>query len=396
MNREETAYLDGMKGCACIIVFIMHFVGTFYPAVFNGAVFTSHLPNGFDASLTQTPALSLINGRLMVGVFMVISGMIMTMQVMKNSDERKLSEIVFKRYFRFAFVLLAFCLIVFLMKKLGMFFAKECAEITGARGTLGMYAGDYSLKDCFTHAFYYILFKKSTAFSLAFWCLNDMLIGSYISILLGLAAKYLNKYALIIFAALYVILAYNNYWFSTFVLGSIIGYVFIHRDEFYSPKYRLLYDIGGTVLFIAGMMIGAYPWRIEPTNFYADLGALLPDGMNKANFFEMFGGAMIVSGISMSRIRSVFRTKPMLFLGKMSFSIYLLHVPLLYSLGCRMMMLLNDMGVSYILSTVLIFAVLTAVLIALSYVFSRYIETFCGKMVSKFLSLFAAERSTEK
>lgn len=388
-KNQDTLYLNGIKGIACLIVFIMHFVQTFYPAVFNGTVFLPHLPNDLDAKIIQTPLMSLINGRLMVGVFMVISGMIITIQVMKNNDEKKLSEIIFKRYFRFTFVLFFFCLLIFVMKKLGLFFAPECVEITGARGTLGIYANDFSLQDCFKHAFFLIPFKKNTAFSLAFWCIKDMLIGSYISILLGIAAKNLNKYSLILFAVLYIMFAYNNFWFSTFVLGSIIGYVYIHKEEFYDPGKVKVYDAAGVILFIAGMVIGTYPWRIQPTNFYASLGALIPEGMDKAVFFEIFGGFMIVCGLSMSRIRFLFCTKPMLFLGKLSFSIYLLHVPVLYSLGCWMMIMLNKANADYILSTILIFAAVLTAVLAVSYVFNRYVETFCSKLMIKLWQVFS-------
>ena len=387
-NKNDTLYLNGIKGVACIIVFLMHFINTFYPAVFNGEIFSPHLPNNFDATLLQSPFLSLINGRIMVGVFMVISGMVLTIQVIKNTSESKLTEIVFKRYFRFTFVLFAFCLIVFFMSKAGLFFATECCEITDARGTKFFYTTEFSFLDVFEHTFYLIPFKKSTVFSLAFWCIKDMLIGSFVSILLGLSAKRAKKGILVLFVVLYIMFAYNNFWFSSFVLGSVLGYIYVNKENFYKEKYKLVYDILGVTIFVLGMIIGAYPWRMEPTNFYSTLGSFIPENIIKADFFEMFGAFLIVSGISMSRMRFLFSKKPMLFLGKISFSVFLLHVPVIYSIGCWSMVKLDSINVEYILSTVIVFILTVLITIISSCLFNRFIANFCNNLIQKFLCLF--------
>ena len=385
-NHEKTLYLNGIKGMACIIVFIMHFIITFYPAVFNGPVFSAHLPGSIDAIITQTPLMSLINGRIMVGVFMVISGMILTLQVMKCTDRKRLAQIVTKRYFRFTLVLFFFCLFVFILRSCDLFLAEELVEITDARGTKGVYSKELSFLDVFTHAFYFVPFKKDTTFSIAFWCIRDMIIGSFISILCGMAAHNSRKRIIFIFFLLYGLLAYMNEWSSAYVLGSILAYVFFHKDEFPKFKNRLVYDIAGVVLFLIGMTIGTYPWRIEPTNFYAALGAWLPQGMNKATFFEILGGFLIVSGISMSNVRRIFDTRLMQFLGKISFSVYLLHVPIIYSVGAGAMIFLQGVKPTYIRNTILVFVVVTAITIVLSWLFNKYVERFCTFLLNKIIS----------
>lgn len=145
-GNVSTSYLNGIKGVACLIVALMHFINTFYPAVFNGeGVFASHLPWAIDAHITQTPLMSLINGRLMVGVFMVISGMVITMQVMRCSDRRKLAQIVSKRYFRFTITLFFFCALVFILRSLDLFYAEKLVEITDARGQKGVYSQELNI-----------------------------------------------------------------------------------------------------------------------------------------------------------------------------------------------------------------------------------------------------------
>lgn len=391
MQNKDTLYLNGMKGTACIIVFLMHFVNAFYPAVFNGeGLFASHFLWDLDAKITQTPLMSLINGRLMVGVFMVISGMVITLQVMRCTDRQKLASIVFKRYFRFTFVLLIFCTIVFILRSANLFFAEECAAITDARGSKGFYAQEFRFIDIFTHAFYFIPFTKSTAFSLAFWCIKDMLIGSFVSILLGLVAHNARKRILIVFFIFYAVLAYRNCWFSAYVLGSILAFIYMQYpllfDDSANIPSRLAFDVSGIVFFLIGMAIGTYPWRIQPTNFYANLGALLPESVNKADFYEVLGGFLIVAGLSISSIHFIFDTKIFKFLGKISFSVFLIHVPVIYSVGAGLMIFLYNLNGKYIVNTVIVFAVVTSLTIVLSYLFNKYAETFCTKLLNKLIS----------
>ncbi len=386
-GNVSTSYLNGIKGIACLIVALMHFINAFYPAVFNEeGVFASHLPWALDAHITQTPLMSLINGRLMVGVFMVISGMVITMQVMRCSDRRKLAQIVSKRYFRFTLTLFFFCALVFILRSLNLFYAEKLVEITDARGQKGVYSQELNILDTFTYAFFRIPFQKNTVFSLAFWCIRDMIVGSFVAVLCGIAAQNSRKRILLLAFMLYSVLAYQNQWISAYVLGSILAYVFVHKDEFPKFRNRLVYDIAGVVIFLIGMTIGTYPWRVVPTNFYAALGALLPQNMVKTDFFEILGGFLIVSGISMSSVRRVFDTRPMQFLGKISFSVYLLHIPVIFSVGAGAMILLQGWNDAYNKNTVVVFVVVAAFTIVLSWLYNKYVERFCAFILNKLLA----------
>ena len=76
----------------------------------------------------------------------------------------------------------------------------------------------------------------------------------------------------------------------------------------------------------------------------------------------------------------------MQFLGKISFSVYLLHVPIIYSVGAGAMIFLQGVKPTYIRNTILVFVVVTAITIVLSWLFNKYVERFCTFLLNKIIS----------
>jgi len=71
---HPTSYLDGLRGVAAFIVFIDHFIVHWYENIKNG-----YLATPKDAYLIQLPFLRLLySGRASVGVFFVISGFVLS------------------------------------------------------------------------------------------------------------------------------------------------------------------------------------------------------------------------------------------------------------------------------------------------------------------------------
>lgn len=64
VHIERIADLDGLKGIACIMVFLHHFCLAFFPAIHYGNEVPSYL-NGFDMFLSQSPFSVLLNGNFL-------------------------------------------------------------------------------------------------------------------------------------------------------------------------------------------------------------------------------------------------------------------------------------------------------------------------------------------
>lgn len=93
-----------------------------------------------------------------------------------------------------------------------------------------------------------------------------------------------------------------------------------------------------------------------------------------------------MSGISMSSVRRVFDTRPLQFLGKISFSVYLLHIPVIFSVGAGAMILLQGWHDAYNKNTAVVFVMVAAFTIVLSWLYNKYVERFCAFILNKLLA----------
>ena len=55
MKQERIDWMDGLKGLACIIIVIHHFILGYYPAAYLGAGGYSHCVSGADIRFAQSP-----------------------------------------------------------------------------------------------------------------------------------------------------------------------------------------------------------------------------------------------------------------------------------------------------------------------------------------------------
>jgi len=91
--------------------------------------------------------------------------------------------------------------------------------------------------------------------------------------------------------------------------------------------------------------------------------------------------------------RSLLELKPFLYLGRVSYSLYLLQMIVLICLAPRFMSCLNQLGVtSPILLQVLMLLLVTGVCLALADISERWIEAPCVRL-GRWLSLKLEERS---
>src|SRR5205085_4211701 len=107
-------------------------------------------------------------------------------------------------------------------------------------------------------------------------------------------------------------------------------------------------------------------------------GTIYSDAINpiheKLYYFFTFpvkalGLTLLVNNFS--SFRKLFSIKPLLFMGKISFSFYLLHLPIMFSLGIYLYMFA---GLNSPNKLLIIFSVLFIVNIVLSYLFMKYID----------------------
>ncbi|NLG04362.1 MAG: acyltransferase family protein, partial [Clostridia bacterium] len=253
--KQHISYIDGIRGCACIMVFINHFLMAFFPASYLGADAVSHSNAGIDIWYSQSALSSLTNGNFWVCVFFIVSAFVISLKIMnttKNNPEKLsgvISNSLIKRYPRLCFPVFAVCVLIFLCSRLGFFYNNIAAAITGSSLMTGRYATPLSLSELLSCGFIKIWFLKDETFSNSFWMLSTLFFGGLLSTVLSLMVQKKNRLILLIYLFFGLICIALSSLYLTFVIGTALAYLFVFHNEFIEQiKGRFSLQIAAWIL----------------------------------------------------------------------------------------------------------------------------------------------------
>ena len=115
-KRHPTEYLDGVRGLASFIVFLLHWTHIQYPGINSG------YGTGDNTSIWQLPMIRLLySGAAMVSIFFVVSGHVLTRRFVQHVHQHEyeslfasLTSLAFRRAIRLFLPSLISCLLVYI------------------------------------------------------------------------------------------------------------------------------------------------------------------------------------------------------------------------------------------------------------------------------------------
>ena len=376
---ERITWIDGLKGLACIGVFLHHFLLGFYPGVFEGTGAASHTAGNLESWFGSSPFSALVCGEYMVCIFCLLSGLVISYQMQRMNDQGKVSDFLIKRYPKLALPLFGVSIIVWLMLKFHLFTNTGIALLTKSTWLGNYYQSTQTFSDVIICSFLLVWFVMDNRFSNAFWMLKTLFIGSVISALLGQMAWKKNKKMYFV----YGIAAGIAFWFDNmyllFVMGTILSFTMIKNQEI---KRGTWYKVAGWVLLVLGLYLGGYPTRMAPEGIYALIGRIFAD-RQAALTVHMFAAFFTVSGVyCLDILQKLLDTKFCRFMGKICYSFFLVHIPVLFSFSTWIFGLMLNGTNQYLLSATV--ALITGFLltVGVSFVFNRYVEQNCYRAVN--------------
>jgi len=357
---------ESIRGLACLAVVFSHLAMSFFPYLHHFDVnettnlawvyFVHHSPLGF-----------LYSGDAAVFVFFVLSGFVLSFAILRRPEQfnQKIKIMMIKRYPRLMIPALTSCLIIWIVFR----FIHIDSSLVGA--WLQAFATQkISLKEALYEGTIGAFLFSDSDINWVLWTMTIELMGSFALFFL----LYLYQYKRSVFwlgSILISSLAY--YWrgqgfcfgISSFIIGI---YIYLYGQPLKNIPAIIIFTIG---LYFAGAHNTsiAYTW----------LHHLL--GENTYNYCNFLAGILIVYSVLMSPMLSKGLDHPLLiWLGKLSFSIYLLHLLMLYLICIPLFNLFYYWHWNYSLAVIIsaISAVLMTLLIANFY--SRYVDQFAIKV----------------
>jgi len=373
---KKIEYLEGLRGTAALVVFFTHFLQLFYPAMIYDDISLS--PSSIENMLSKSIFNVFYNGSLAVSIFFVLSGYVLSIKFLKNNDYEVLYSSAARRYFRLGIPSAFSILIGFILLKGNMFYYGEIVDQTNGYFN-NHYSSDSSIFEMIKQflGMYFISFSKESSLNPVLWTMKYELLGSFFIFALmaifsvfGKRLYVITSYVLIIL----VLFSLNYGYFGAFVLGLLIS-------EIENSKYKGIFRESkwSYLILLTGIYFGSYPYLNIDGSIYGILSYLPFNSV----FYHVVGAFLIiVSFQKLKTLQEIFSKQVFVFLGKISFSLYLLHYMLLFSFSSW---LFNELSknYSYNTSSLITFLLSTILLFIVSTLMFKYIDVQSVKISSK-------------
>ena len=238
ISGNRIGWINGLKGLACICVFVHHFTLIYFPAAYNGPRDVTHFWN-VDTFLSDCPFNFVLNGNFWVFVFILISGYVIFRKV-RYINEGELGIFIIQRYLKLFVPVFFIETIIFILCKL------RCYPY------LQDIIGTYSILDLLFSAWYKVPILSDNVFVGAFGMLKYIFLGTFIAMTLAMIESELKSPSLfcVIVSVIFLFLFVAQQWFyCAIVLGSFV--CFMNEN-----KLLIRNKIVNILLFILGLLGG--------------------------------------------------------------------------------------------------------------------------------------------
>lgn len=356
-NHDMSA--DGLRGLASLNVAINHFVAAFFPSLlyFNyPTIFTKNNNPGTLDDVLQFPLVSLFyNGHFAVLVFFALSGYVLSIPYW-NGEEIKIKRRLWARYLRLnipiAFsIILSYCLF-----KFGCYKNIDAAALSGSTWLEGYFKptsiwGVLAIKS----VIYDAIFNGENILNPPLWTLKIEFIGSiFLLLYYSIKPPKYDTALLVVFSFfLYCFYKEDAVYYITILAGGWLGGV------------RIKHPVVLSVLFFFGLYFGSFVFDNKLFNWLPDVKIF-----DNKSFYNAIGACLLVMSIINGFAKKLFLLPIVQFLGRISFSLYLLHFLVLCSLASGLYVFLPRDGLSIALN----FALYLSVSMVIAMLFTKYID----------------------
>ncbi|WP_284355711.1 acyltransferase family protein [Pseudomonas putida] len=354
--NERYSHLDGLRGLAALVVVFCHFVQLYLPAAFFRAA-----PDHFGESLISASPLNLIfNGNFAVAIFFVLSGFVLAAPFFNKNSSTWYLKAAIKRYPRLAIPALASTLIPCLIY---ISFGSNFAATTELSGYTKKeyFSGFDSITTAVWQGLIGTFLFAEQDYNRVLWTIRTELIGSFgVFALLPILGRYRAR--IIAYAALVVIL--KDSYLLGFVLGTLAADLVI--------GYRVsLSRTTSIIALTAGLYLGAFPYVGQELLIWRPISSI--PLKNLFVISHITGAFLCIIALSgLPSLQRALTTKTCAFLGRISYSMYLIHFTLIGFLGSFIIISLSPLG--YGTSLIVAMTLLLPITVGASYLFTRFID----------------------
>ncbi len=368
-THGKIGYLEGIRGLAALLVFFHHFGLAFYPAYYTFGIEASHL-NGLELTYGQSVFSVFSNGNFCVFVFFVLSGFVLSRSYFHTNAFSTIVSGAQRRFIRLYIPIAVTIILSFLLLESGLYFNVPAGVITHSEWWLSSF---WRFSDVPTHLvgslLYGVMFTGDSLFDTT---LSSMSIEFYGSLMvfafLALSHNTRNRSAMLFFLFLYCCFT-DHLYTATFVFGISLNYIEQRRTSMSKGTATIL----ATVLAFLGLLLGSFPSNGAIAGTFYERVPL--EFLNVVHgWLHAIGAFFLVAAFVLSSVlQRLISLRVFIFLGYISFSLYLLHPLLIGSFSCYLFLRLSE-SMAYNNAVALVFILTLALCIPLSWLMTKFVD----------------------
>lgn len=379
--------VEGLRGLACLAVLLSHLSLIFYPYLHGQK--SALIKTNLDGFIGSYPIVFFYAGTSAVFVFFCLSGYILTYACAKNENVLESStKMILARYFRLTLPVFASVIICYIVIKYIPNNTSGLPWISSWGHSVTEHDG---LMDAIYNGLISSVFLADNKYNWIVWTMQIELLGSYL-LLCALPVISKLKHCALICIAISIIFILcqptkTGISYAAFFLGSSIYW---------------FKDLKNKYLSITILLIGIYLAGFKEINhWYSWLNEILyidlPGGKNTTYYFvPLLSGFLLVWVVVKSPvINFVTESRFAALLGNLSFSAYLIQIPVFYisipllkSFFARLVNNYDLIALSSIVTSIMM-------VYLLSYIFSKYVDNNCIKLSRAIASYLTTRNNYE-
>jgi peptidoglycan/LPS O-acetylase OafA/YrhL len=290
VSTPRVTFLDGIRGLAALMVLLEHVIKDFLVAV---------QPVKYDSSWLAF----ITDGHFAVAIFFVLSGYVLSLSQLNSP--KNLFHLFITRYCRLTIPILVTCTITYIFLLLGLVY------ITGP-----YYQFSHTIYGLLKFSFFDVFFDYDNlrSYSPALWTMSTELLGSYI--LYGVVRYFRGQFRYDILIP--IVIAITLLFFRPYIACFIFGYLIAELNLRYLPlNTKLISPVSLLVFTSVVVMVSIY--------------------QESDDWLKCLLASALILAISYSpTLKKVFTNSVFLFLGKISFTLYLVQFTVIFSLSAFM------------------------------------------------------------
>lgn len=376
MIKDKNLSLEGLRGLASLSVVVGHFTFVFSPYLASLYYPTPGVKPRFsiEAILAYPPFTLLFSADAAVCVFFVMSGYVLTTRFITSNSLEGIQTAAAKRYVRLVLPTAASILFAWLLWKWGAILTKEATQIGVAGWVEAWYRERLSLPGVLFNALLGAPLFAQTGLNPPVWTIQVELIGSII--LFSMTALFFGRPVLFVAWSLFFanILGFklpNVLFYVAFFAGSLLNYAsdWLRRNQNAS-----------CFIFIIGLVGVSYNYSplygLIHLFRLPNLGPIGPDfNALPRLFWHTAGATALVAGvIGWRKADNFLSRRAFVYLGRISFSMYLVHMPIIMSIALGCSKITQQFGLTYGQAVAVTFPIYICSVIVIADLFYRAVD----------------------